>query len=214
MKNLNLENLTPLGGHVDEASAYVVNDYPYGFRLRCKIRYWLEHSLKKGTRFCSQTTNPKVNAFQVGGAGKVYASLAEATKVEAKLRAADGIFRAVERVDVWNKPKKFTYADICGAMFLDAQNHVAWVGVGYYSELFELIEFQMKFSTSLPADMAEHLAKWVTTKTNFERARADGFTPSESVVIGRAVCAGQDYATVRELVQSRRNLSPEPATTS
>lgn len=48
-----------LHGHTDEASAYVVDDYPYGFRLRCKIRYWIE-TTKNGDRFVSQTTNPKV----------------------------------------------------------------------------------------------------------------------------------------------------------
>jgi hypothetical protein len=47
-----------LSGHYSAETAYVVNDYPYGFRLRCKIRYWLEVN-SKGTRFWSQTTNPK-----------------------------------------------------------------------------------------------------------------------------------------------------------
>lgn len=49
-----------LKGHTSAATAYVVDDYPYGFRLRCKIRYWLEHKPKHGVRFVSQTTNPKV----------------------------------------------------------------------------------------------------------------------------------------------------------
>lgn len=48
-----------LSGHVSPETAYLVEDYPYGFRLRCKIRYWLESSANKGVRFCSQTTNPK-----------------------------------------------------------------------------------------------------------------------------------------------------------
>jgi hypothetical protein len=48
-----------LKGHVSPETAYVVDDYPYGFRLRCKIRYWLEHHSKRGFRFMSQTTNPK-----------------------------------------------------------------------------------------------------------------------------------------------------------
>jgi len=39
-------------------SAYEVDDYPYGFRLRTKIRYWIE-SNKKGDRFVSCTLNPK-----------------------------------------------------------------------------------------------------------------------------------------------------------
>jgi len=45
-------------GHVDEATAYVVNDYPYGFTLRTSIRYWIE-TTKRGSRFVSQTLNPK-----------------------------------------------------------------------------------------------------------------------------------------------------------
>lgn len=49
-----------LNGHVSPETAYVVEDYPYGFRLRCKIRYWVEYKLRVGFRFVSQTTNPKV----------------------------------------------------------------------------------------------------------------------------------------------------------
>jgi len=48
-----------LSGHISPETAYVVEDYPYGFRLRCQIRYWLEFSPKRGFRFVSQTTNPK-----------------------------------------------------------------------------------------------------------------------------------------------------------
>lgn len=45
-------------GHDSPATAYVVDDYPYGFRLRCRIRYWVE-TTKHGQRLVSQTTNPK-----------------------------------------------------------------------------------------------------------------------------------------------------------
>jgi hypothetical protein len=48
-----------LKDHISPETAYVVDDYPYGFRLRCKIRYWLEYHPKHGFRFWSQTTNPK-----------------------------------------------------------------------------------------------------------------------------------------------------------
>jgi hypothetical protein len=48
-----------LKGHTTRETAYVVDDYPYGFRLRCKIRYWLEYHPKHGFRFVSETTNPK-----------------------------------------------------------------------------------------------------------------------------------------------------------
>ena len=48
-----------LEGHTTPETAFVVDDYPYGFRLRCKIRYWLEYRKGYGYRFVSQTTNPK-----------------------------------------------------------------------------------------------------------------------------------------------------------
>jgi hypothetical protein len=47
-----------LTGHTSMETAYVVDDYPYGYTLRCKIRYWLEHNGRRGFRLCSQTTNP------------------------------------------------------------------------------------------------------------------------------------------------------------
>ena len=49
----------PLYGHTSEATAYVVDDYPYGFQLRTQIKYWLEYKAGKGWRFVSQTVNPK-----------------------------------------------------------------------------------------------------------------------------------------------------------
>ncbi|GAA3751205.1 hypothetical protein [Micromonospora maritima] len=58
-----IERVQVLHGHTGEESAYLVEDYPYGFRLRCQIRYWIETAekgAKKGQqRLMSQTTNPK-----------------------------------------------------------------------------------------------------------------------------------------------------------
>jgi hypothetical protein len=48
-----------LTGHTSPETAYLVDDYPYGYTLRCKIRYWLEYKNKLGFRLVSQTTNPK-----------------------------------------------------------------------------------------------------------------------------------------------------------
>ena len=53
----------PLYGHTSEATAYVVADYPYGFRERTQIRYWLENRPGKGFRFVSQTLNPKTDRW-------------------------------------------------------------------------------------------------------------------------------------------------------
>lgn len=52
---------TPLYGHETAETAFVVEDYPYGYRLRCKIRYWIEYKPGKGYRYMSQTTNPKAD---------------------------------------------------------------------------------------------------------------------------------------------------------
>jgi len=51
--------MTVLTGHTSQETAYVVEDYPYGFRLRCKIRYWIETKKGHGQRVMSQTTDPK-----------------------------------------------------------------------------------------------------------------------------------------------------------
>jgi len=51
--------MTPLYGHFSQETAYIIEDYPYGVRLRCKRRCWIERHPKRGWRFCYQTTNPK-----------------------------------------------------------------------------------------------------------------------------------------------------------
>lgn len=47
-----------LHGHTKE-NPYLVLDYPYSFRLRCQLRAWLETSPTHGTRYVTQTSNPK-----------------------------------------------------------------------------------------------------------------------------------------------------------
>ncbi len=48
-----------LPDHYSMETAYLVDDYPYGRQLRCRIRYWIEFDAKKGYRFCAQTEDPK-----------------------------------------------------------------------------------------------------------------------------------------------------------
>lgn len=60
---LTLDGKQPLYGHTSEATAYLVADYPYGFRERTQIRYWLEAKPEKGWRFVAQTLNPKTNRW-------------------------------------------------------------------------------------------------------------------------------------------------------
>ena len=50
-------------GHNSQETAYMVEDYPWGFRLRTQIRYWVESKKGHGQRFVSQTQNPKTGAW-------------------------------------------------------------------------------------------------------------------------------------------------------
>lgn len=56
-------------GHNCENTAYLVEDYPYGFKLRTKIRYWIESRKGYGQRFVSQTMNPKTGRWNKAKAG-------------------------------------------------------------------------------------------------------------------------------------------------
>jgi hypothetical protein len=45
--------------HTSPETAFVIEDYPFGFKLRCKKRVWIETSPKKGQRVVFQTTDPR-----------------------------------------------------------------------------------------------------------------------------------------------------------
>lgn len=61
-----------LYGHTSPETAFVVEDYPYGFRLRTQIRYWIETKKGHGQRFCSQTLNPKTGTWNKAKAGNYH----------------------------------------------------------------------------------------------------------------------------------------------
>lgn len=134
-----------LKGHVSPETAYVVDDYPYGFRLRCKIRYWLEFHPKRGFRFVSQTSNPKRPGL------------------------------------VWNKPKASTYCRFGGAMYLNGDGHVRWVGLTEYSNGAEAKAFADKYGAGVPEAGRELLNKWVAAKVAYDAARP---TKSEPLSVG------------------------------
>ena len=43
-------------------TAIVINNYPWGFKLKTSQRYWIE-TTKHGDRFVTQTLNPKTNVW-------------------------------------------------------------------------------------------------------------------------------------------------------
>jgi len=50
---------TYLTKHTNLETAYKVENYPYGFRLRTTMHYWIETVPKRGDRLCTCTINPK-----------------------------------------------------------------------------------------------------------------------------------------------------------
>lgn len=44
-------------------SPYIVQDYPYGFKLRCQKKYWVETKEGHGQRLVTQTSNPKTGGW-------------------------------------------------------------------------------------------------------------------------------------------------------
>lgn len=45
-------------------NAVVVEDYPWGYKLRTKRKYWIE-TTKRGDRLCYQTLNPKTDKWSL-----------------------------------------------------------------------------------------------------------------------------------------------------
>lgn len=54
-----IPQVTILHGATSAETAHVTDDYPYGRRLRCQRREWLEHKPGHGYRFMTQTTDPR-----------------------------------------------------------------------------------------------------------------------------------------------------------
>lgn len=45
-----------------EETAFVVDNYPWGFRLKTEVKFWIERT-SKGERFCKMTKNPKTGKW-------------------------------------------------------------------------------------------------------------------------------------------------------
>lgn len=58
---MNNKKRTYIYGHTSPETAKVVQNYPWGFRLKTSKRYWIEtsHRSDGGQRFCSQTVDPR-----------------------------------------------------------------------------------------------------------------------------------------------------------
>lgn len=57
-----MDKLKILEEQPTQEKPFIVDNYPYGYTQRTKIRYWVE-TTKNGQRFVSQTLNPKTGAW-------------------------------------------------------------------------------------------------------------------------------------------------------
>lgn len=104
---------TPLYGHNSPDTAYVVDDYPYGFRKRTKIRYWLEMKPSKGFRFMSQTMNPDTGRWNPKPKASTYVGLAAVMYLDEKNHVDwDGLGFYSEASKVLDFVKKYPGADM------------------------------------------------------------------------------------------------------
>lgn len=139
-----------LKGHVSPETAIVVEDYPYGFRLRCRMRYWLEYQPKKGFRRWSQTTNPKVTV--------------SVTPTSNVLRHP------------WNKPKASVYTYGLEVLVRDAANgYISDQAIRFdnctASELANRLE---QWRDALPEQAIRDAETFVRIKTRYEELKGQG----------------------------------------
>ncbi len=104
-----LDVVKVLVGHVDEETAYLIEDYPYGRRLRCQKLVWVETKPRHGQRVVYRTTNPKKHRDVPYPAGH---PLGDMYGTHFPL----------------NKPKLGTYNDVV-VMYLDSDGYVQFSGI-------------------------------------------------------------------------------------
>ena len=141
-----------LFGHTDEASAYVVDDYPYGFKLRTQIRYWIETNAKHGDRFVSQTLNPKTGAWN-----KPKRDTYSPVTV---LRLDDAGHVKTTGLGLWPHPDRIAhFMERCGDQLNEYQRKQVASLIGY-NKAFEGVTFECVNTTGWSAEQhAEFDAK-------------------------------------------------------
>ncbi len=154
---------TPLVGHTSPETAYVVQDYPYGFRLRCKIRYWVE-TTKHGQRVVSQTTNPKVPG-RCRHCGKTYGD------TDAHVHLGDNP-HTFEAAEVWNKPKASTYSAIRVLYIEDSTGHVENAALNLYNTLAQIADFQHRYAPALQSSRDQKTLTYLIGVTTVIEARS------------------------------------------
>lgn len=156
-------------GHTCQDNAFIVENYPYGYVLKCRIRYWIETAekgSKKGEmRVVSQTTNPKrgpPDYWNKPNAG-IYCPLLILVQRE------DNSHVESRGVSLWSKPEDFEAFNTILSSF-DRSNPV---------ELQHALKIQERFHGLRKVSRVYNKEAWV--KFDAEKAKASGYV-SDAIV--------------------------------
>lgn len=98
---------------------------------------------------------------------------------------------------VWNNPKKSTYVDLAGCMYLDENNHCTWDGISSYSSAKDIKQFISNFcidkSGSVDPLIITNIHSWCKKKVHYNNLRLSG---KLVITMNKAVVA--DSETDRE----------------
>lgn len=167
-----------------EATSHCTLDYPYGFKLRCQRREWLEYKPNHGYRFVTQTSNPKKPSKWVvcdtcNGSGYIMLAVLGHPGRQTVCVCCNGNGQVEELV--WNAPKASTYVTLA-AMYIDEQGHVQWAGLHMYSTVAEIDAFVSTYREGLSEDAGKIAGFMRAVAEEIESRRAKFIIqPSEPV---------------------------------
>lgn len=126
--------------HDTEENALIIEDYPYGFRLRTKIRYWIE-TTKNGDRFISQTLNPKTNKWNNPKKSTYNAIKVLIKEKETGYIKSRGLYPTTDRTAILN------FLDFIKGYELSKEQQEQIRILKAYSKVYENVHFEIKERT-------------------------------------------------------------------
>ena len=118
--------------HTTPETAYVILDYPFGRKIRCMKRIWIETN-SRGQRFCYQTTKKDFN-----------------------YNLTDDTVPPMDQPHMWNKTKYNTYERLCLYAISPLTDYVENYTIGKYGATRETLAL---FVDRFYARMDDHQKK-------------------------------------------------------
>lgn len=175
-------------GHDSEETALLVDDYPYGRRVRTSIRYWIETVAKRGDRFVSQTLNPKT-----GNWNKPKKSTY--CPIGLMYREADTGYIRWAGLSDWAKAEEL--ADFCstvGVERLKSEQRIQLSHLIGKERVMRHVSFSIRETTHVAGEPASEREE----RQAAERAERDAEQKELWAKIQRAI-TGESFASLKEL---------------